>query len=307
MRDDDGGCSSAARLVCTHNRWFLWVRSISGFNVSEARVSVNLNKKRFGREREEDERRAGESEREGERILSPLNTNIRACSHNKSIFIINILHSFLRQRLQPAVSSHFNTAARLSTFLSWRTVISSHPGTVLISGVSAEKRRIKIIFVVLSTANTAGNKASRLRLQLGSSHLYWTELRTERREKDRPTGSYNPAVMFDGSHVYLTFIFGGGWDEGGVWQEVETFPSVFLVTNNQNKSTALKYKLECKERYIFKVSVVFYRNVRCWHLFWWVVWKAVKQHCVQGRDGKFPGKYAKMKHHRNLLWYLTRE
>lgn len=161
----------------------LWVRSSSGFNASEARVSVNLNKKRFGREREEDERRAGESEGEGERILSPLNTNIRACSHNKSIFIINILHSFLRQRLQPAVSSHFNTAARLSTFLSWRTVICSHPGTVLVSGVSAEKRRIKIIFVVLSTAHTAGNKPSRLRLQLGSSHLHWTELRTERSEK----------------------------------------------------------------------------------------------------------------------------
>ena len=30
-----------------------WVRSISGLNVSEARVSVNLNKKRFGGEREE--------------------------------------------------------------------------------------------------------------------------------------------------------------------------------------------------------------------------------------------------------------
>lgn len=210
-----------------------WVRSSSGFNASEARVSVNLNKKRFGREREEDERRAGESEGEGERILSPLNTNIRACSHNKSIFIINILHSFLRQRLQPAVSSHFNTAARLSTFLSWRTVICSHPGTVLVSGVSAEKRRIKIIFVVLSTAHTAGNKPSRLRLQLGSSRLHWTELRTERSEKHRLTGSYNTAVMFyvDRSHVYLTFIFGGGWDEGGVWQEVGTFPDMFLETN----------------------------------------------------------------------------
>lgn len=195
-----------------------WVRSSSGLNASEARVSVNLNKKRFGREREEDERRAGESEGEGERILSPLNTNIRACSHNKSIFIINILHSFLRQRLQPAVSSHFNTAARLSTFLSWRTVICSHPGTVLVSGVSAEKRRIKIIFVVLSTAHTAGNKPSRLRLQLGSSHSHWTELRTERSEKHRLTVSYNTAVMFyvDRSHVHLTFIFGGGWDEGGV-------------------------------------------------------------------------------------------
>lgn len=210
-----------------------WVRSSSGFNASEARVSVNLNKKRFGREREEDERRAGESEGEGERILSPLNTNIRACSHNKSIFIINILHSFLRQRLQPAVSSHFNTAARLSTFLSWRTVICSHPGTLLVSGVSAEKRRIKIIFVVLSTAHTAGNKPSRLRLQLGSSHVHWTELRTERSEKHRLTGSYNTAVMFyvDRSHVHLTFIFRGGWDEGGVWQEVGTFPDMFLETN----------------------------------------------------------------------------
>lgn len=56
--------------------------------------------------------------------LSPLNTNIWACSRNKSIFIINILHSFFQQRLQPAVSSHFNTVAPLPAFLSWRTLFT---------------------------------------------------------------------------------------------------------------------------------------------------------------------------------------
>lgn len=63
-------------------------------------------------------------------------------------------------------------------------------------------------------------------------------------------------------------------------QEVETFPSVFLATNNQNMST---------EMFVAKI----YSDD------WFK--KMVKQHCVQGRDGKFPGKYAKMKHHRNLL------
>lgn len=58
---------------------------------------------------------------------------------------------------------------------------------MLISSVSAEKRQIKTIFVVLSSTNAAENKRVRLQHLLSSSlfynelsfvpktHLYWTE------------------------------------------------------------------------------------------------------------------------------------